>query len=240
MAVAPSFQNFEMLTEPYLANGKMYIRVRNPKTGTERQVRWYSEREYNKAHPETAKTPATDPYFKPQKEVLGFNNGYITIFKGDTYAELDWFKASIARYCKLWGWYIISTEEIPEDLPATITPITLTWESVGNEDGTLKNETQVRMAVEALLYNEGNSQFIGDIGERIEVTVTVTKAIELENNYGLSIMHVMEDEAENIYVWTTASKRWSEGSVHSIRGTVKDHRIYRNNKQTILTRCIER
>ena len=39
MAVAPSFQNFEFLTEPYVVGDKMYIKVRNPKTGTERQVR---------------------------------------------------------------------------------------------------------------------------------------------------------------------------------------------------------
>lgn len=32
--VAPSFQQFEQLCEPYQVSGKMYVRVRNPKTGT--------------------------------------------------------------------------------------------------------------------------------------------------------------------------------------------------------------
>ena len=39
MPVAKSFQSFEMLTEPYIVSGKQYVKVRNPKTGTERQVR---------------------------------------------------------------------------------------------------------------------------------------------------------------------------------------------------------
>ena len=42
MPVAKSFQEFEMLGEPYQVKDKMYILVRNPKTGNERQVRWYS------------------------------------------------------------------------------------------------------------------------------------------------------------------------------------------------------
>ena len=78
--VAPSFQGFEFLTEPYSANGKMYIRVRNPKTGTERQVRWYDNAEFRKLYP-SVKVEIKDKYYRSRKEVLGFDKGYITIFK---------------------------------------------------------------------------------------------------------------------------------------------------------------
>ena len=47
----------------------------------------------------------------------------------------------------------------------------------------------------------------------------------------------MTDKNDNVYVWTTASKRWEEESIHYVRGTVKNHKFYRNCKQTILTRC---
>lgn len=238
MSVAPSFKDFEMLSEPYAVNGKMYIRVRNPKTGTERQVRWYDE---NKA-PKTAapKVNAQDAFYKPQKEVLGFTNGYITIFKGDTYAEIDWFRASIARYARWWGWYIISTEEIPADLPAGLEAVRLPWELVGDDSGKLLPETTIQKAVESLIYEEGTSEFVGSINERLEIQITVVRAIELDNDYGHSTMHIMEDDCGNQYVWTTAAKTWAEGSVKTIRGTVKDHRTYKNVKQTILTRCTER
>lgn len=237
MAVAKSFQNFEFLTEPYVIDGKAYIKVRNPKTGTERQVRWYEEKTAPKAKVEI-KVPET--FSKPQKDVLGFTKGYITIFKGDVEAHEDWFRASIARYAKWWGWYIISTDEIPEDLPIDIEPIQLKWELVGNDNGVLKMEKEIQIAVESLLYAAGDSEFVGKIGDRIEVEVTIIKALKLENDFGGSVMHLMEDNNRNVFVWITSAKNWAEGSVKRVRGTVKDHRTYKGVKQTILTRCMER
>lgn len=240
MPVAKSFQSFEMLTEPYAVSGKQYVKVRNPKTGTERQVRWYSDSEFAKLYPEAkVAVQVHDAFYKPQKEVLGFTKGYITIFKGDTYAAIDWFRASIARYTRMWGWYIISTEEIPEDLPTTVEPIQLPWELVGNEDGKLKPEHVIQKAVEALIYDAGTSEYVGNIGERLELTVSVVRNIKLDNDYGSSNMHIMEDADGNNFVWTTSAKDWAEGSVKHIRGTVKDHRTYKNVKQTILNRCME-
>lgn len=241
MPVAKSFQEFEMLCEPYVVSGKMYIRVRNPKTGTERQVRWYSDAEYAKAYPEakSAAASSADPYYKTQKEVLGFTNGFITIFKGDTYAEIDWFRASSARYTRWWGWYFVSTDAIPEDLPAGCEPVRVDWEQVGGPDGNLYTETCVKEAIDRLIYDNSESEFQGSLGERIERTLTVKRAISLENNFGSSMMHIMTDPDNNIYVWTTASKSWTEGSIHRVRGTVKDHRFYRGDNQTVLTRCME-
>lgn len=237
MPVAKSFQSFEMLTEPYIVSGKQYVKVRNPKTGTERQVRWYSASEFEKLYPEMVQ--AQDTFHNIQKEALGFTKGYITIFKGDTHAHIDWFRASIARYARWWGWYIISTEKIPNDLPDGLEPIQLPWDIVGNDDGKLKPESVIQKAVDALIYDEGTSEFVGEIGERIELTLTVTRAIEIENNYGHHMMHIMKDDCGNVYVWTTAAKSWPEGAVKNVRGTIKDHRTYKNTKQTVLTRCME-
>ena len=47
------------------------------------------------------------------------------------------------------------------------------------------------------------------------------------------------DDCGNIYVWTTAAKSWPEGAVKNVRGTIKDHRTYKNTKQTILKNCRE-
>ena len=242
MPVAKSFQSYEILTsEPYIVSGRQYVHVRNPKTGMERQVRWYSEAEYNKLYPELKKNivQAEDIHHKTQKEVLGFTKGYITIFKGDTYAEVDWFRASIARYTRWWGWYIISTEEVPADLPEGITPIQLPWELVGQEDGNLKPEHLIKEAVESIIYDESESEYIGAIGERLDLYLTVERTIELDGSYGRSTMHIMRDDCGNLFVWTTASKSWSAGTEHHIKGTVKDHRKYKNECQTVLTRCLE-
>ncbi len=49
----------------------------------------------------------------------------------------------------------------------------------------------------------------------------------------------MEDAAGNVFVWITSSTRvrFDEGESYWIRGTIKDHKVYKNVKQTVLTRC---
>lgn len=238
--VAKSYQNFTIEGEPYVLSGKAYVNVRNPKTSAIKAVRWYTEKEYAKMYPEAKVIAAApvDPFKKTQKEVLGFTKGYITIFKGDTYPNLEWYQLSAARYARCWGWYFISTEPVPADVPNE--PIQLPWELVGNEDGTLFNEDRVKAAVESLLYDKSDSAFQGEVGDRLEVEITVQKVIKLENGFGSSNMMIMFDNDGNEYVWTTAAKCWPVGETKLIRGTVKEHRVYKNRCQTILNRCMER
>lgn len=235
--VAKSYQSLEILGEPFVSNGRWYVNVLTKK-GTPKQVRWYSEKEYQRMYPD--EKVQTDSIIRiNQKKILGFEKGYITIFKGNTYEEKEYFQMSSARYCKFWGWYFISTEEIPDDLPEDVEPIRLPWELVGQEDNTLKSDDQVRIAVESLIYDDDDSVFIGEIGERLELVLTVEKAIPLEGYYGNSTMHVMRDYDGNCFIWTTAAKSWEPETEHHLVGTVKEHKTYRNVKQTILTRCRE-
>ena len=235
MAVAKSYQNLEIVKEPYMVNGKMYVQVKLG-NGNSKQVRWYSEAEYVKYY--GVKPAATDSFHKTQKEALGFKNGFITIFKGDTYSCKDWFKENGARYTRFFGWAFSSEMEVPADLPAGVEAIRLNWEQVGDGED-LKNEDVIKAVIDGLMYEESTSEFQGEVGQRLEVELTVDKAIKLNGYYGPSTMHIMKDADENVYVWTTASKSWEEGSVHMVRGTVKDHKTYKNVKQTVLTRCTE-
>ena len=126
---------------------------------------------------------------------------------------------------------------MPEELPAGVEPIRLDWEVVGNENGSLKSEGQVKAAVEDLIYDESKSEYVGEIGEKIELDLYIQKAIQFDGYYGTSTMHIMEDEDENIFVWTTTSKVLQDGSWYHVKGKIKDHKTYRHVKQTILTRC---
>lgn len=238
MPVAKSFQNKTIIGEPYMVSGRMYVKtLTDPNTQATRQVRWYTQAEYNRMYPND--TPAIeDKYYKSLKEVLGFNNGYITIFKGDTYGSLDWFRESIARYHKIFGWYIISTEELPSDIPASVTPVRLYWEDIAINDTTLKNEDSIKAAVESLIYEPSCSRFVGEIGQRLTLTLTVKRAIELTTGYGGNL-YVMEDIGDNVYTWATSSRTLIVGNTYTFRGTVKDHVTYRNTQQTVLTRCQE-
>ena len=235
--VAKSYQELEIVGEVFKSAGRQYVNVKL-KSGKIKTVRWYSDSEYRKMYPDEPVATTTSTPTRSVKEALGFTNDYITIFKGDTYAEIDWFHSSNARYARWWGWYIVSTEEIPNDIPAGIETIRLPWSAVGLDSGKLKPEQSIKEAVEALMYEPSSSEYIGSIGERLELTLTVEKAVVLEGEHP-STLHVMRDECGNCFVWTTAAKNWAVGSIHHLRGTVKEHRTYKGEKQTVLTRCME-
>ena len=223
MAVAPSFQNLERLSEPFEENGKEYILVKT-KSGTTRKVRWYEE-------------PMKK--IRPLKEVLGFSKGYITIFKGDTYPVLEWFQQSVARYHNFWGWYIVSEDEVPEIIPAGVTPIQLKWEDVAFADeDQLRPESQIKEHIDSLMYEPSPSKWQGSIGDRITRYLTVTKAAELPDGYyGPSTFYLFEDEEENEYTWTTAARKLELGETYEVVGTVKALSKYKGKEQTVLTRC---
>jgi hypothetical protein len=223
MATAPSFANLERLSEPFEENGKEYILVKT-KSGTTRKVRWYEE-------------PMKK--IRSTKEVLGFSKGYITIFKGDTYSVLEWFQQSVARYHNFWGWYIVSEDEVPEIIPAGVTPIQLKWEDVAFADeDQLRPESQIKEHIDSLMYEPSPSKWQGSIGDRITRYLTVTKVAELPDGYyGPSTFYLFEDEEENEYTWTTAARKLELGETYEVVGTVKALSKYKGKEQTVLTRC---
>lgn len=234
--VAKSYQKLKMLSEePYAkANGKLYVKVLM-KGGNEREVRWYNAEEYAKMYPGESVEPEM---FVNQKNILGFQGGYITIFKGNQEEHEDWFNHSIARYCRHWGWYVVSEDTVPFDLPAGLEPIELKWEMVGNGNA-LKKDEDVRAVVDSLLYGAHPSVFQGHIGDRLELKITVIKSYQTENHFGKTAHHTFEDANGNHYAWDTGAKFWAEGSIKTIRGSVKEHKIINNIQTTVLTRCLE-
>ena len=235
--VAKSYQALEIVKEPYEVEGRNYVQVKT-KSGAIKQVRWYSDKEYARMYGEPV-DHKKDPYYKSQKEILGFGPGFITIFKGNTFDHKDWFKSIGAVYRRTWGWGLAGDIALPEEMPEDVTPVRLDWDAVGTDKEVLKNDDEVKAAVDSLLLDPSPSAYRGNVGDKLELEVTVVRAIPLDGYYGSSTMHIMEDADQNVYVWTTAAKSWSEGTTHKIRGTVKEHKLYRATKQTILTRCTE-
>lgn len=233
--VAKSYQNLEQIGEPYTINGRMYVKIRT-KSGTEKQVRAYSEKEFMRLWGDAVPQMQSSST-KSLKEVLGFTKGYITIFSGDTYAALEWFRMSIARFHKLFGWYIVSTDELPQDIPSCVEPKQLLWTKVAKDDNTLLPDSAVLAAVNELIYPPSTSQFVGKEGERIERTLAVKRTIPLEGDYSPSTMHIMVDEEGNEFVWVTSARTLEQGMIYNVRGTIKAHKVYQNTRQNYLTRC---
>lgn len=228
--VAKSYQNYPLVNEPYSVNGRMYVKVNTGKTV--RQVRWYTENEYRAMYGESAIQETK----KSQKEVLGFAEGYITIFKGETFEKKEELREAGATYTRLWGWSIAGGKEVPEI--NGLEPIRLDWSLVGGEDGKCYTEEVITKALEPILYEAGKSTYQGEIGERLRnIPVTVISCNTFSSNYGDKQVITFEDDYENIYVWFTTTKQVEAGSTWLLTGTVKDHNSYKGVAQTILTRC---
>lgn len=236
--VAKTYQDWEQVGEPIDINSKKYIGVKHPKTGITKNVRVYSDIEYAKIY---GKEKEENKLFKNQKKILGFTKGYITIFSGINENNEYWFRNNpIMRYAVAWGWYVTSEEEVPNDLPAGVIPKKLFWKDIGKGETLTKTKEELTNYVNNILNdNNDNSHYVGEIGERLEITITVLHNFAGTGKFGRMNTHIMTDSSGNRFVWVTSSKSWAQGSIKKIRGTVKAHDMYNGIQQTILTRCTE-
>lgn len=133
--VAKSYQDLPIVEEPYIKSGKSYCKVRL-KSGNIKEVRVYTEKEYEKMY------PMPKPKWAPQRKMLGFGDeGYIIIF--NTKPEFEsFYEKGPFRFSRFFGWYLPANETIPV-LPDGIIPKFLPWEVVGNDDGELKEEKEL-------------------------------------------------------------------------------------------------
>ena len=83
---------------------------------------------------------------------------------------------------------------------------------------------------------KGLGDYIGNVGEKITVDIKESKLItSWETLYGWTHLYKFVTTDDNVLVWY-ASKGF-DGEPIKITGTVKDHKEYDGEKQTVLTRC---
>ncbi len=85
----------------------------------------------------------------------------------------------------------------------------------------------------------GSSQFVGNVGAKIETNATVTMIKPFESRYGITTLVKMIDASGNILTWFASQEISGSkvGKTVKITGTVKSQEVYNNEKQTTLTRC---
>jgi hypothetical protein len=82
-----------------------------------------------------------------------------------------------------------------------------------------------------------SNEFIGNVGEKVSIPVTILDSRFFDSNYGGSYLITMADEHGNSIKWF-ASKNIPEGMTTAhITGTVKKHEEFKGRKSTMLTRC---
>lgn len=274
MAVAKSYENMQVVGEPFEHDGKMYVRVVGPckrcggsghysinaqgdttcyrcgGSGKENmEVRWYTDKE-RAAQDRAAEKRAEKKKIEAEKRAVRFKArnafgfgeaGYITLVIGEHDAIQSWreeLPEHTVWYNEIFHWFIPS-DRTPTEIPSGIKTIKLDWDSIKIDDLEMRPRKEVEEYVSSLIYEPSKSTYQGEVGTWLIKDVVIKSNIELDSRFGLSHMHVMEDEDGNVYVWTTASKNIAAGTALHMKMKVKEHKEYKGTQQTIVFYCKE-
>lgn len=87
------------------------------------------------------------------------------------------------------------------------------------------------------------SSYVGEVGKKVELEVTLYHVVEFNGDFGTSYIHKMRDDAGNELVWFSSRERFRENRRYKLKGTVKEHTEYEDRytgnkiQQTKLLRC---
>ena len=90
---------------------------------------------------------------------------------------------------------------------------------------------------------EKPSEWIGNIKDRLDfiVKVVYTKPINRPTfsfrDSGVSYLVKMVDNEGNNLTWFSSNNDMEEGKSYKLLGTVKEHKDYKDEKKTVITRC---
>jgi hypothetical protein len=176
-------------------------------------------------------------------EKNGFNSeGISYLFLGNTYEIKDQLKELGAKFDYLLGWHIDHEVEGYQFITVNVNDIA--FESMF--DGyNLEPEKVWKLNLDSLkksAYNAQNnikaSEYVGEVKDKIDIQVVLKFYTSFDSQFGVQTLYSFQDENNNIYVWKTAN--WlgiEKGTKVNLKGTIKDHKEYKGEKQTILTRC---
>ena len=190
----------------------------------------------------------------------GFNpEGKTYVVLGNTFEIKEELKAQGAKWDNISRhWHMPTIPEGREYLELTVEDMyeanyagVYEWNSWKRVDWSEPKEvelyytTKIEKAENALKVKESTSKHVGEVGEKLDITVTYVHTATWENSYGgwlnhesVTCLHTFKDEQGNVFVWKTANFIEADyGTKLQVKGTVKEHSEYKGIPQTVLTRC---
>jgi hypothetical protein len=82
-------------------------------------------------------------------------------------------------------------------------------------------------------------QHIGTVGEKVTLTLTLKKVINVENKFGVVGIFIFEDTEKNVVIYKgNSSAVWelAEGEVVTLKASIKEHGVRNGVKQTLIQR----
>lgn len=159
------------------------------------------------------------------KKALFGGKDSIYIFKEEPSEKIQ--KLAIVRYSGTLGWYSVG-EKISED------SIEVKFNDLYIDEYTPKKN--LKETLENIVFPpKGNWKYT--VGTRIYSTpLKVIALFKKPSPYkGTSNFHILEDEEGNEYIWSTASRELEKDTWYKLSFTIKELKLFRNNKQTIIS-----
>lgn len=162
------------------------------------------------------------------------------IFKGNTYDRKDQIKETGAKFDYALGWHIAEPISGYDFLKVSVNDIA-TPTLYGYSITITKDEIEALKNPEPEQTNDSN--YVGEIGERITFKATYTHRAFWENHYipwqtQTTYCHEFTTPEGNVLIWKTTNGLGIEvGDTVTVTGTIKEHSEYNEVKQTVLTRC---
>lgn len=82
------------------------------------------------------------------------------------------------------------------------------------------------------------SEHFGTVKKRETWTMTCTGTNSFESQWGVTTFVRFMDASGNVAVWKASGDvEMDRGRSYIVKGTVKEHGVYKDTKQTVLSRC---
>lgn len=260
MAVAKSYEHMEIISEPFLKDGRKYVRVKGkcprcggsgiwgygPYGGTcfkcggsgnnAQEVRWYTDRERASQDARAMKQAEA----RVQKQIAREEKKLGAEYNGFT----DGFVIAILG----------NTYEIKDELKEAGATYTrgLGWHFDNTAKVPVKYADRTRMIMWEDASIDGKIKSVEELEQLVAVASLIDSSIHMyvvgERVRGLTLkvykvwegpgytVHTFVDNDNNAYVWTTSARTLPQDATVIMDATIKEHSEYKGIKQTILTR----
>lgn len=187
----------------------------------------------------------------------GFNkDGISYIIPGNTFDIKDDIKAAGGKFDYLMGWKLPQKPTQWDSIEISINDIAEKDENgwyrfkPQNEITDFINSKKKEFEETHRNPDDNVSEYVGNVGDKITVDVTIKRISSFDTHFSYhgetQWVYKFEDKDGNIYIWKTSTgldkevnghlRPMEENDTCKISGTIKDHKEYRGEKETILTR----
>lgn len=176
------------------------------------------------------------------------NDGSAYIVLGNTYPIKDELKEKGAHYNSVLGWYFDhNTSDYPVERVEKDSfmeqndagEYEIFWSKAKELIDKIKSDYKEKHTPPKV-EKQSNSRWIGEVGQKITKKVTLKKVYTFISSFTGDLMGIykFESKSGSVLIWKTTDRDdLEEGNRYELTGTIKEHSEFRDEKQTVLTRC---